>query len=305
MEEIRACPACQEPESDAVGAAGAFEIRSCRLCKTLFTSSLPLPAASIEHYASFYGEARDVAIPDFVVHQLRALVRSLASYRSVGRWLDIGCGRGTLLRAAVAEGWEAVGTEIAPATVESMRAQGLDARLGLVQDLGLPSGGFDVVSAIEVLEHVPDPDLLLAEAARLLRPGGAAYITTPHGRGISARLLGTGWSIVAPPEHLQLFSCAGIRSMLSRQGLRVVSLATTGVNPYELATKLHPRLEDRHRTSERVEESYRLNEALSTRPLGSVVKRGANAMLTAMRLGDTLKVVAEHRTPDSPRAPKR
>jgi SAM-dependent methyltransferase len=53
-----------------------------------------------------------------------------------------------------------------------MRAQGLDTRLGLTQELDLPSGGFDVVSAIEVLEHVPDPDALIAEAARLLRPGG-------------------------------------------------------------------------------------------------------------------------------------
>jgi SAM-dependent methyltransferase len=293
MSELRGCPACREPESDALGDANGFEIRSCRRCKTLFTLSLPGPAASFEHYTSFYGEARDVAIPDFVLNQLRALVHSLASYRSSGRWLDIGCGRGTLLRAAKAEGWEAVGTEIAPATVDAMRAQGLDARLGLTQDLDLPSGWFDVVSAIEVLEHVPDPDLLIVEAARLLRPGGAAYITTPHGRGISARLLGAGWSIVAPPEHLQLFSSAGIRAALSRNGLRVVSLATTGVNPYELAGKVSARREGPQQTSRRVQESYQLNEALSTRRVGQAVKRGANAVLTAMRLGDTLKVLAE------------
>jgi SAM-dependent methyltransferase len=246
-----------------------------------------------EYYASFYGEGRDIAVPDFVLGQLRGLARSLARYRTTGRWLDIGCGSGTLLRAAGTEGWEAVGTEVAPAIVASMRAQGLDARLGVTEDLDLPSGGFDVVSAIEVLEHVPRPDVLITEAARLLRPGGAFYITTPHCRGISGRLLGTGWSVVAPPEHLQLFSSAGIRSALSRRSLRPVSLATTGVNPYELATKIRPRRQAGQVVSKRVCESYQLNETLSTRRVGAAVKRGANTVLSAVRLGDTLKVLAE------------
>jgi SAM-dependent methyltransferase len=248
---------------------------------------------STEYYASFYGEERDVPVPDFVLGQLRGLARSLARYRETNRWLDVGCGRGTLLRAAAAEGWEAVGTEIAPAIVEAVRARGLDARLGLTHELDLPSGGFDVVSAIEVLEHVPDPDAFIGEAARLLRPGGAAYITTPHGRGISARLLGTRWSVVAPPEHLQLFSSAGIRSMLSRNGFQTVSLATTGVNPYELAAVIRVGRQVQQAESSRVCESYHLNETLSTSRAGTAVKRAANAVLSMVRLGDTLKVVAE------------
>jgi SAM-dependent methyltransferase len=258
----------------------------------VFTSRLP-GADETTDYASFYANGRDIDVPDFVLDQLRIVVRSLAGYRTIGRWLDIGCGSGTLLRAAGAEGWDAVGTEIAPAIVDAMRAHGLDARLGLTQELDLPSGGFDVVSAIEVLEHVPDPDDLIAEAARLLRPGGALYVTTPHGRGISSRLLGTGWTVVAPPEHLQLFSSSGIQSAVSRGGLRPVSVATTGVNPYELAAKLPWRRAAEPVASNRVCESYQLNETLSTHQAGAALKRGANAVLSATRMGDTLKVLAE------------
>jgi SAM-dependent methyltransferase len=258
----------------------------------MFTSTLP-GADEITDYASFYAEGRDLGVPGFVLDQLRSVVRSLARYRTTARWLDIGCGSGTLLRAAAAEGWEAVGTEIAPAIVDAMRAQGLDARLGSTQELDLPSGGFDVVSAVEVLEHVPDPDDLIAEAARLLRPGGALYVTTPHGRGISSRLLGANWSVVAPPEHLQLFSSSGIRSAVSRGGLRTVSLATTGVNPYELATRLPWRRGVKQATSDRVCESYQLNETLSTSRAGAALKRVANGVLSATRTGDNLKIVAE------------
>jgi SAM-dependent methyltransferase len=298
-DESRSCPACGEPASDALGRVAEFEIRSCTRCRTLFTSQLPRADESADYYASFYAEGRDIAVPDFVLDHLRDLVRSLARYRTSGRWLDIGCGSGTLLRAAEAEGWEAVGTEIAPAVVDAMRAQGLDARLGLTHELDLTSGGFDVVSAIEVLEHVPDPDDLVAEAARLLRPGGALYVTTPHGRGVSWRLLRTGWSVVAPPEHLQLFSSAGIRSTLSRGGLRTVSVATTGVNPYELASNIRRRRGAGQGDSSRVCESYQLNETLSANRLGAAVKRGANAVLSAAHMGDTLKVLAEKPRLDS------
>ncbi len=81
MDETRACPACREPRSDAVGRVADFEIRSCHRCKTVFTSRLPLVQESTDYYASFYAEGRDVAVPDFILDRLRDLVRSLARYR--------------------------------------------------------------------------------------------------------------------------------------------------------------------------------------------------------------------------------
>jgi SAM-dependent methyltransferase len=145
---------------------------------------------------------------------------------------------------------------------------------------------------VEVIEHVRDPHELIADAARLVRPGGAVYITTPHGRGISARLLRTRWSVVTPPDHLQLLSIQGLRAALGNAGFVVRSVSTHGLNPYELVAGLrHGRA--RPQAHSNTETSYRLNESLSTRRSGVIVKRAVNAALTAVRLGDTLKVVAE------------
>ncbi len=72
-----------------------------------------------------------------------------------------------------------------------------------------------------------------------------------------------------------------------------MSLATTGVNPYELATKIRGRRPPGQGHSKRVCESYQLNETLSTHRVGTAVKQGANTVLSAVRLGDTLKVLAE------------
>jgi len=276
----------------SVGQVHGFEIRACAECGTLFTARLP-EAQESKDYGSFYADGRDVVIPEFVLDRLQETVSSLAPYRtSLNRWLDIGCGTGTMLRAVANAGWHELGTEVAPAAAEAVRAAGLEVLVGETQDLDLPPAGFDIVSMVEVIEHVPAPDDLLADAARLLRPGGALYLTTPHGRGLSARMLRARWSVVTPPDHLQLYSSRGVRAALARAGLNVRSVATHGLNPYELLDQLRS-ARGRQVARSNTETSYQLNESLSTRRTGLMFKRGANAALSAAGLGDTLKIVAE------------
>jgi SAM-dependent methyltransferase len=291
MAMIRVCPACYGTSAAAVGHVAGYGIRACGTCSTLFTGSLPV-ANDATDYAGYYDEDRSVPVPEFVLDQLRRNVRTLERYRQLGSWLDIGCGVGTLLRAAAHEGWRAVGTEMSPRLVDDLAGQGLDVRLGATSELDLADSSFDVVSLVEVVEHLSDPAEVLDDAARLVRPGGAVYITTPHGRGLASRLLGTGWSAVAPPEHLQLFSVRGLSNALERSGLRIASVSTHGANPYELVARLRSG-DQRLDGTANVESRYALNEALTTRRAGSVIKRGLNAALSALRLGDTLKVVAE------------
>jgi SAM-dependent methyltransferase len=287
----RPCPACRASTATLLGTVGGFDILACAGCRTLFTAALPV-GDDAKDYQDFYMGARNVAVPEFVLDRLEGTVASFDRYRLQGRWLDLGCGAGTLLQAATNRGWHAIGTEIAPAAVESLRADGFDVHLGETSELNLPESHFDVVSLIEVVEHVHNVDELLADAARLVRPGGALYLTTPHGRGLAARLLKSSWITVSPPDHLQLFSIAGMRAALGRADLEVRSVATTGTNPYELRAGLRS---GRNRTAmaSNTETSYRLNESLSTRLTGTAVKRVANAALNTTRLGDTLKVVAE------------
>jgi SAM-dependent methyltransferase len=292
----RPCPGCRGDSGTELGIANGFAVRTCAACGTVFTAELPAAQASSD-YGLFYEEARSVAIPPFVLGRLEETVAEFARYRSgVNRWLDIGCGAGTLLRAVANQGWDGLGTEVAPAAVEAVNAAGLSAVLGETGDLDLEDGSFDVVSMVEVIEHVPDVEGLLGDAARLLRPGGALYLTTPHGRSISARVLGTRWSVITPPDHLQLFSVNGIRAALARAHLTSVSVATHGINPYELRAGLRSG-RARGATQSNTETSYRLNEALSTRRSGTIVKNAANLLLSATRLGNTLKVVAERGTP--------
>lgn len=290
VEAARPCPACTSRSSRTLGDARGYAIQQCEPCGTWFTAQLPTPDAAMDYENWDYYEG-GLDVPEFVLERLEQTVSTFGEYRSDrNAWLDIGSGAGTLLRAVSSLGWRGVGTEVSPAAARVGREIGLDVRVGEIDTLGLEPRAFDVVSLVEVVEHVHDPVGLLTRAAELVRPGGAVYVTTPHGRGISARLLGTRWSVVVPPEHLQLFSRAGLRTALNRAGLKVRSVRTHAVNPYELVNAVRRR--PAATAPSRTETSYQLNETLSASRRGALVKAAANTLLSSSSLGDSVKVVA-------------
>lgn len=97
-----------------------------------------------------------------------------------GRCLDLGCGVGTLsilLEKAGGE-WTFLEPE-QEAALEAAKILRGPVRSALLEDAGFPDASFSLVTAFDVLEHVPDPKAVLREIARVLEPGGFFLATTP------------------------------------------------------------------------------------------------------------------------------
>jgi SAM-dependent methyltransferase len=115
---------------------------------------------------------------------LASTVRALT--RAGGQLLDLGCGSGELARRLAADGYLVTGCDVAPAmlrqAIEADRERAvrwirLEPRWAA---LPLAAGSLDTVVAASVLEYVPDPRAVLAECARVLRPGGVLVCTVPN-----------------------------------------------------------------------------------------------------------------------------
>jgi len=99
--------------------------------------------------------------------------------------LDVGCGGGILTEALAARGAQAMGIDLAEASLEVARLHGLeskivaDYRAVAVEDLAAERPqSFDLVCCLEMLEHVPDPASVVAACAALTRPGGTVVFST-------------------------------------------------------------------------------------------------------------------------------
>jgi SAM-dependent methyltransferase len=239
--------------------------------------------------------ADELSPPAFVNTRLEEITAQFSPYRQNNRLLDIGCGAGNLLQAARNNGWDAQGLDVSAGAVKHVRSLGFEVFEGELQEAGFPSEHFDVVTAAELLEHLVDPQPLLHEVARILRPGGLFWTTTPHARGLSGRLLGLKWRCVWPPEHLQLFSVRGLTKLLRGAGFRELRISTTGGNPIEIfhamgGAKNAPKTVDQH--FDRVTTSYQLNESMMKSRSRRMLKNTVNGVLNLSRLGDSLKVFA-------------
>ncbi|HLM23680.1 MAG TPA: class I SAM-dependent methyltransferase, partial [Pyrinomonadaceae bacterium] len=183
---LRACVACGSNDAQPLGVKNELGIVSCRNCLTVYTPYSPWYSSEL-YYESYYPE-ESLSPPAFVQTRLEEITAEFSPYRQNNRLLDIGCGAGNLLLAARKNGWEGQGLDVSPGAVKHVRGLGFEVFQGELQQARFPSQHFDVITAAELVEHLFEPRLVLQEVARLLRPGGLFWTTTPHARGLSARV---------------------------------------------------------------------------------------------------------------------
>jgi 2-polyprenyl-3-methyl-5-hydroxy-6-metoxy-1,4-benzoquinol methylase len=191
-------------------------------------------------YARYgYSEHSLAELPAFLLRLVDELVITLEPYRQNGRLLDVGFGAGALLRSARDRGWQTSGIERSPPAITAAEGHRLgELILGDFPTAPLASAPFDVVTMIEIIEHLAHPDPFLRRAREVLRPGGVLCLTTPHGRGLNGRLRGPAWSMFAPPEHLELYSIASITHRLRRAGFEHIHVSTRSFFPNEILSRL-------------------------------------------------------------------
>jgi SAM-dependent methyltransferase len=253
-------------------------LHRCRSCGAV--SGTPrLELTSADRYRHYY----DGPAPPPPTNRYNEWIAFAESQVGRGTLLEVGAGIGGFAAAAYGRGWIVHATEMSETAAKALRNAGVDAFIGEVADAGFPDGKFDFVAALEVIEHLDRPPAHLIEWARVLRPGGLLLVTTPNWGGISGRMLGTRWRVVAP-EHLVYFTTASLNSTIAAAGFRDVRIRSRALDLF--AWKRPER--GSFRVAFDPARAAKARDRVNRNPVLRHAKETVHAVLGLIGLGDTL-----------------
>jgi 2-polyprenyl-3-methyl-5-hydroxy-6-metoxy-1,4-benzoquinol methylase len=152
------------------------------------------------------------------------LRRDILPFKQKGKFLDVGCSNGALVKRAEEVGFDAIGIEVSKDMVQFARKcfSNIDVRQGLLTEQNFEENYFDVITLYDVLEHLFNPRIELNEIYRILKPGGLLFIETPTTDSIFYLEDPYYWDLMNPIEHVHLFNEENLIRLLKEIGYVII-----------------------------------------------------------------------------------
>jgi 2-polyprenyl-3-methyl-5-hydroxy-6-metoxy-1,4-benzoquinol methylase len=217
--EDAACEVCGSRERKRMMEFRGFTYHTCLGCSHVYVAprvrlDLLLEMASqLEHEDEtndFLDVQRIFAEP--ICHLLR--LRAPGS-----RLIDLGFGRGHIMRLARAYGFEVYGMDSSSHLLRQLEPEfGNRLAHGTLGADAIPWGRFDVVVMSHVVEHLTNPGRVLREVQSKLSPGGVLYVAVPDIGSLQFQIFGKYWDAINPMVHMQYFNEASLSRLLRDSG---------------------------------------------------------------------------------------
>jgi len=141
--------------------------------------------------------------------------------------IDIGCGSGNYLQIMRELGWKVLGIEPDAAGANIAASKGIPVFNGVLEAAKLPDCSASHITMVHVLEHLPDPESVIKECRRILKPGGGLAIRTPNADGLTFKIFGRSCYILDIPRHLFLFTPKSARLLFEKIHFKKFYLRTS------------------------------------------------------------------------------
>ena len=197
-----------------------------------------------EELASRWWDKQGEFKPLHAINPLRLNFINTGSPLSGKRVLDVGCGGGILCESMAECGAEVTGTDMGKAPLSVARLHALESDLAIdyrqitAEDLAASSpASFDVVTCMELLEHVPDPASVIDACRQLVKPGGSVYFSTinRNPKSFLFAIIGAEYLLKMLPagthDYGKFIRPSELDSWCRQAGLDVVSIQGISYNP--------------------------------------------------------------------------
>jgi len=175
------------------------EIWKCHACGSWFTQNAVPEATALALYASGNSGTRWLAEPFETAKNIELVGEFDRHIGAQTKILDIGCSTGQLLDYAKKRGAVTFGVDFSEACRTIVTEKGHRFAVSLSE---FSSERFDVITAFDVVEHLYDFSLFLANVVQILKPGGKLVVLTGDIRSLGARYCGSRWWYLRYPEHI-------------------------------------------------------------------------------------------------------
>ena len=216
---------------------------SCIHCGYVF-SNPSIPAAEL---LRFYAQLDDREYAEEEVGRGRnfsAILNRLDDFPLPGkRLLDVGAASGIFLNLARKRGYEILGIEPSRSLAADARKRyGIELFVGTLEELR-DERKFSVVTLLDILEHLSDPDGFMGRVSALTEEGGILVVVTPDIDSLAARLAGKKWWHFRI-AHIAFFNRRSLRFLLEKNGFEIVDRRRYAWNfsLFYLLTRIFPRL---------------------------------------------------------------
>ncbi|MBI3555019.1 MAG: class I SAM-dependent methyltransferase [Deltaproteobacteria bacterium] len=243
------CPICGQNQERVLGMRGGKfqrhglgipnKIVQCRQCSLIYPNPFPVPVNAQKLYGDpgkYFVRAQD---QEAMVGRNRKTLHELRKKLGKPKFqlLDIGCGRGEMLEAAKREGIPGVGLEFSKAMIESASAKyGVTALDVPIEEYAMANQAtVDGFCLNGIIEHVYDPDSMVAAMSKLAAPGAVVYVDVPNEPNIITRSgnllnrltgsqavynLSPSWS----PYHVYGFNTKALGLLFKKHGFAIVEV---------------------------------------------------------------------------------
>lgn len=219
----RKCPNCKSKLNFILFTKDYFKYRKCERCSLIYVSPILKEKEIIKLYKdSLYSNAWGKILSNkteykFNQNKFDNILRDVKKITNKkGKLLDIGCAVGQLLDTFKRDDWETHGIELNNLERKISQKKNHIVYDRKIEDDYLPEKSFDLVSILEVLEHVYDPLKVIKSISKIIKKNGLLIIIVPNVESLAANIMQSRCNMFLGMSHITMFSTHTLKSLVEK-----------------------------------------------------------------------------------------